>query len=495
MKFKLRSFFKDIFLTFITEAIVLIAFFFIYRLIAKNFGPEGVGEYALIKRIIGLLQPLLLLGLGIGVPRYIAMSRDEKERSGYLKAGGLTIGLFILVFLIFINLFKESFAQIFFGTTNYANLVLPFSFFLAGLILHSLVYSYFRGRLLVTIFNILQIINLALVPIIILVCFRHISIEALITTIGITTSVIVFIFLLLFSRDLFVRTEKWQLKKSLKELLYYSFPRFVASFVYAGLLSLGPIFATHFSSIQEAGYLSLSQSLLGAIGVTIAPLNLILLPKVSEMINQKRREEIKEALNYLIGAGVQCSIFISFQLIIFTDVIIKYWLGSEFLSASPVMRLVFISMIFYFFCGAVGNILEASKVKPINLINLSISLGTFLFISGILLFLVKIFSPIISLAIAFTSGLACLGILSYISIRKIYPAKLNRDLNYLWTAIGINILWAGVAILSKPFIISRFYYLVIFEMLIGIFYLLILWALKTDWIRKIPEKIFYKETF
>jgi len=89
----------------------------------------------------------------------------------------------------------------------------------------------------------------------------------------------------------------------------------------------------------------------------------------------------------------------------------------------------------------------------------------------------------------------CLGILSYVSIRKIYPEKLFKDLNYLWIAIGINILLGGVAMLMKPFIVSRFYYLIIFEVLIGVIYLLILWLLKMDWLRKIPEKIFtFNET-
>jgi len=79
MKFKLKPFFKDVSLTFITEAIVLVAFFFIYRLIAKNFGPEGVGEYSLVKRVIGFFQPLLLLGLSVGLPRYIAMSQNKEQ--------------------------------------------------------------------------------------------------------------------------------------------------------------------------------------------------------------------------------------------------------------------------------------------------------------------------------------------------------------------------------------------------------------------------------
>ena len=492
MKIKLKPFFKDISLTFIAEAIVLIAFFFIYRLIAKNFGPEGVGEYSLVKRVLGFLQPLLLLGLWVGLPRYIAMAEDKEQRSSYIKAGGLTVATATFVFLIFVNLFKDYFAKIFFGTTNYSNLVLPFSLFLAGLTLHTLIYSYFRGQLLTKAFNILQVINLALVPIGILIFFKDISIEKLISLIGISTFVIAFVFALYFIKEFFVPIKKWQFTNSLKELLHYSFPRFIAGFVYAAFLSLGPIFATHFASIQEVGYLSVSQSLLGVTGVAVAPLGLILLPKVSNMIAQKRTEEIKESLNYLIGATVQLSIFIFFQLIIFTDVIIKYWLGPEFINAIPIMRIIFGSIIFYLFCGAVGSILEASKVKPINLINSFISLGVFLITSGILLFLVKLFPPIISLSITFTSGMICLGILSYVSIRKIYFEKLNKDLNYLWVAVGINTLLGGIALLTKSLVASRFYYLVIFEILISVIYLSILWLLKTDWLRKIPEKVLLK---
>jgi O-antigen/teichoic acid export membrane protein len=482
---KLKPFLKDISLTFITEAIVLVSFFFIYQLIAANWGPKGVGEYSLIKRATGFMQPLLLLGLWVGLPRYIAMAKDEKQRSNYIKAGGIIITITTFTFLVFVNLFKDHFAKIFFGTTNYSNLVLPFSLFLAGLNFHTLIHSYLRGQLLIKVFNVLEVVNLALIPIGILIFFKGISIEKLISLIGISTFMISLFFALFFIKDFFVPIKKWHFTDSLKELLYYSFPRFIASFVYAGLFSLGPIFAAHFASIQEVGYLSVGQSLLSAIAVAVAPLGFILLPKVSNMLTQKRDKDVKENLNYLIGATIQLSIFISFQLMIFADVIIKYWLGTGFIDAIPVIRIIFLSIIFNLFCGAVWSILEASQVKPINLINLSISLGVFLMISGILLFLVKAFSPIISLSIAFTSGLVCMGILTYISIRQIYPEKLNKDLNYLWIAIGINTLLGGVVLLTKSWIASRFYYLVIYEILISVIYLLILWLLKTDWLRKI----------
>lgn len=492
MKFKLRPIFKDISLTFLTQAIVLIAFFFIYWLIAKNFGPQGVGEYSLVKRVIGFLQPILILGLGVGIPRYIAISHSKEESSSYIKSGGLVIAVLTFIFLIFINMFKDNFAKIFFGTVNYANLVLPFSLFWAGLILHLLIYSYFRGRLLVKTFNTLQIINLAVVPIAILVLFKNITIERLITFIGIATFVIAIVFSLFFIKEILSPIKKWQFKDSLKELLRYSLPRVPADFALAGFFSLGPIFATHFTTIKEVGYLSVSQSLLSVAGGIVAPLGLILLPKISNLISQKREGEIKENLNYLIRAIIQLSTFILFQLIIFTDAIIKYWLGSDFINAIPVMRVVFCSIVFYLFYVAMRNILDAAKIKPLNTINLFISLGVFLGIGGILLFLIKIFSSIISLSMAFTFAMGCLGILTYISIRKIYPEKFKKDFNYLWIAVALNILLGGVAIFVKPFIISKLYYLISFEILIGTIYLSILWFLKMDWIKQISRSIFEK---
>ncbi len=492
MKLKLRPIFKNVLLTFTTQVIVLAAFIYIYRFIGKNFGPEGVGEYSLVKRVTALLSPLLLLGLGMGIPRYIAMSRDKEQRSAYMKVG-FVAAILTFVFLISMNLFKQRFAEIFFNNIGYASLVLPLSFLLAGFVLHSLVYSYFRGRLLVKTFNFLQVINLALVPLIILILFKNITMDKLITLIGITTFVISLIFSLFFAKEFFIRVGRSQFKNSWKELLRYSLPRIPSSFALSGLFSLGPILAAHFVSIEEVGYLSVSQRLLSIAGTAIAPLGLILLPKISSMIIQKRDEEIKENLNYLIGASIQLSIFASFQLVIFADTIIEYWLGSEFLGAIPVMRIASCSIFFYLLYRTVGSILDASKTRPINTINLFISLALFLTNSGILLFIVKIFPIIISISIAFVSGLICLGILSYISIRRLYPEKLSKDLKYFLIGIGVNIMIGSIAISAKSFIVSRFYYLAIFEILMSIIYLLILWLLKMEWLKQVSEKILLRD--
>jgi len=488
MKSKLRPIFRSILLTYIAQAVILVGALFIYHLIGKSLGPEGVGEYSLIKRAVSLLSPLLLLGLGMGIPRYVAMSRDREQRSAYMRAGLVAI-FFTLIFSIFLCSFKTRFSLIIFGDTEYVVLILPLTLFLAGSILHSLVYSYFRGRLLVKIFNSLHIMNLGVSPVLILLLFNDITIEGVITLMGIATVGISVVFFLLFGEECFIHIGKLQLGRSLGTLLRYSVPRIAGSFALAGFFSLGPILAGHFASIEAAGYLSISETLLSTVATAIAPLGLILLPKVSSMVAQGETEKLQEHLNYLIGASIQLSIFASVQLVIFSDTIIQYWLGPEFLGAIPVMRIVASSTFFYLFYRTVGSILDAARVKPINTINLSISLGLFLAVSGILLLSVKSIPPIIVLSIGVTSGLICLGGLSYVSVRKLYSGQIRQDLYYLVTAIGINAMLAGIAVLAKPFVVLRAYYFIGFEILAGTMYLSILWLLKMDWLRKAPERV------
>jgi len=488
MKFKLRPIFKDVSLTFITEIVVLIGMIFIYKLIAKNFGPEGLGKYSLVRRVVSFFYPFFLLGIGIGLPRFISMSKDKNQRSCYIKVGVTVVIGCTLIFITITNLFKEFFSRIFLGHIDYTNLVFPFSILLLGLILHFLIYSYFCGRLFVKTFNLLQAINLAIAPLVILLIFNNISIEKIIVLIGITTITIGFIFSLFFIKEFVIPVAMQQLNKSLKELLRYSIPRVPGVFAWIAFFSLGPIFAGHLTSIKEVGYLSVSQSLLFGLGGVVTPLSIILLPKVSSLISQGKQKTIKENVNLLISATLQCSIYMCAQLMVFSDAIIKYWLGSEFFNAIPVMRIVLISITFYAFHVAMRGILDAVKVKPLNAINISISLGIFLLLAGISFFF-KSLPPIISLSIAFTSGLMCLGVLTYMSVRKIYPENPKVDLRYLWIAIVVNILLGSLAKLTKSFIISKFYYLIVFEIILVMIYLSILWLLKMDWLRAIPKLI------
>lgn len=489
MHLKLRPFFRDVSLTFVSQFLILFVFFYSYNLIANYFGSQGMGEYSLAKRVIGLFQPILLLGLGMGMTRYIALAKDSKQRSNYIRVGASIIALSVSLCFVLMNVADGYFAKIFLGSYSYSGLVRPISFLVAGLTAHAVVSSCLRGSQFARAFNLLDIVNLALLPVIILLFVKNLTVAGLMSVIGISTFVIALLFGSFFVRDLFTDRSSWEFVKPLRELFVYSSPRFLNGFVYAAFFSLGPIFATHFMPIRDVGYLSVSQSLLGTIGALVAPLGIILLPKIASLISQKRDAEIQENLNHLISATIYCSLFVLTQMLIFTDTIINYWLGPQFIDSVVAMRIILVSIPFYLFCGTAGNVLEAAKVEPVNLINLSISFVISVTVLFLFLFIIKSVSPIVVFSGAFTLGLISFGFLSYSSIRAIYPDESGSDLNSIWTAIGINSFFAVVAFFAKPVISANFYYLIVFECLLSGLFGMALWRMNTVWIRVIPGKV------
>jgi len=77
MKADIRPFAKMVLMTFFAEMSVALAFFLVYRLIGDEFGTSGVGEYSLVKKLAGFLVPVFFAGIGIGLPRYIAIAQSR----------------------------------------------------------------------------------------------------------------------------------------------------------------------------------------------------------------------------------------------------------------------------------------------------------------------------------------------------------------------------------------------------------------------------------
>ncbi len=462
---------------------VLASFFLIYRLIAQNFGPQGVGEYSLIKRAIGIIQPLLLLGLGVGITRYVAISLSPKMKMAFFKVAMAGVIMAAAIFLIAANIFQKEFARLFFGSADFVSLVVPFSFLLGGLLTHSLVYSFFRGMMAYRYFNVLQILNISILPVFIFLFFSGMTIGSAIFSIGILTGFFSFIFFLFYAKEKFLCCD---LPRSCwREIFLYSLPRCVGDILYGGLFFLGPVAAVYFGSAVEAGYFSLAQGLLMVLGSLIGPLGLVLLPKISDMIARGKNKEIAAGIDFLFIAVLYGGIFASLQAMIFADVAIKIWLGAEFLSAVPIIQILFFSGVFYSFYAASVSILNASKNKPIDAANLFAAIVFYAVFTGVIIFIAPIFSPIVSLACAFSATMIFLGILSYRSINKIYPRKINRDLLLAVFVLIINFPLAFFSLSIKPFIVENLFFMILYCFVLAAAYSFIFYFLNIGQIKRL----------
>src|SRR5436309_7396612 len=68
--------------TFLTEFAVMAGQIAAYKLAAHYLGRQGFAEYALARRTISLLIPIPMLGLTVGLPRYIGFSNGRRDAAG-----------------------------------------------------------------------------------------------------------------------------------------------------------------------------------------------------------------------------------------------------------------------------------------------------------------------------------------------------------------------------------------------------------------------------
>ena len=114
---------------------VLASVFLVYKLAAEFLGTDGFSGYALSRRTTSLIQPALLMGFRRGNTKiycvWICRPRSKKSRCIFHKYLFNTCSD-CLFFLLFINLFNETFSFIFFGSSDYSDLVLPITYMIIG---------------------------------------------------------------------------------------------------------------------------------------------------------------------------------------------------------------------------------------------------------------------------------------------------------------------------------------------------------------------------
>ncbi|MEW5766780.1 MAG: hypothetical protein AB1797_04025 [bacterium] len=406
---------RDIILTFITEFIVLVSGILVYKLAANILGTQGFSEYALSRRTVSLIQPLLLMGLGVGIPRYIAYasaSLDNNRSDTYFIAGIITLVVTTLILMLTLNIFDDKFAFLLFGNSNYVYLISPISLMLIGLILHSSCYSFFRGKLNMVSANILQIINMGIVPPIVFLFGKDTKQILLIG--GILWIVISVSFLVLILRkstfkivNLFLHT---------KELISYGLQRVPGDFAMAAILSLPAIFTAHISGVKEAGYVSFGISLLNMVGAAFAPIGIILLPKASQLIASKDVNLLKDYVNKILRITLSLTIVGIIIFEILADRIINLYLGRNFFDIVLVVRIIMVASIAYAVYISMRSIIDAYYVKAINIINIILCLLLFLGLSAIAVLFI---TGYIYIVYCFVIALFLLGILTLIETRKL----------------------------------------------------------------------------
>ena len=242
---------SEYFTTFLTEFLVMASQLITYKLAAHQLGKSGFSEYALARRTVSLLFPVPVLGLSVGLPRYIGFANGRGDQGGaarYYGAALWCIGGAALCCFLAMNLFAKTFAYLLFGNAGYSYLVFPLSLIVVALCIHTVVCGYFRGHMDMNRANLLQFVNLALVPILSFLVIGS-SLSRTLTSIGVISTLVSVVGLL---KTPFRAIALNNLKEA-GELFRYGIQRVPGDFVLMALFTLPATFVAHLKGVQEAG--------------------------------------------------------------------------------------------------------------------------------------------------------------------------------------------------------------------------------------------------
>jgi len=357
-------------ITFLAEFATLAAGLVVLRLAAWRWGPAGFGEYVLARRALALVQLPVLCNLGVALSRFVAISAvgGRFTRQRYLVAATAVAVVASLLAGLVLVLAAAPIAALMFGNARYATLVRAVALAVPGIVLHSVAYGYYRGRLQMLAANGLQVVNLGVVPVLV-IAIPGITVLQAITALAASWNVVAIgaIAEPLWSA---VRESRGSPLPAVRELLGYGLPRVPGEFALAALFALPTTLAAHFGGIEEAGFVGLGVSLLSVVGSMFAPLGQIVLPSISTMAAHGRTAPLRSGVWRLWLASVTVAAGMVVVLAILTRPLIAVFVGPAFLPAVPVTRLLLLAGIPYVTYVVLRNVLDALDTRPLNARNL-----------------------------------------------------------------------------------------------------------------------------
>jgi O-antigen/teichoic acid export membrane protein len=406
--------FKEYAPTFLTEFIVMASQIIVYKLAAHYMGKLGFSEYALARRAISTVLPLGLLGFGIALPRYIAISEGPNAaslRGRYFGASLWCVGLSAALIVGLINLMPSAFAYLVYGNVAYTFLSRPIGMIIAALLLHALAYSYFRGHLYMARANILQLANLGVVPALAFLMGTR-SVGTVLERIGVL-SISVSLIALLFTPWKEVASSSFI---EAVTLLRYGIPRVPADFAQMALFGLPALVVAHRVGVQQAGDVAFSILVLGITGAIFAPVGLILLPKASRLIASGARDELERHVSLVLRLSLIISVFLTITIEVFSGELVRAYLGPGFPEISTVVRVVMLGAVPYAIYAVLRSAIDARYTQAINTKNNGIAFLIFIACSAFVLITYN--NSLVRLILPLPISLVALGILTWVDAKK-----------------------------------------------------------------------------
>lgn len=401
---------------YLSNAAALLAGLAVYHLAGRNFGPEGFAEYALARRATNLLAPALMLGIGIALPRQLAMLPEPTAKRGsrlFFVAVAI-VSAACLAFGLLVSAFPRLFSEAFLGDAGLAALAVPLVLYLVGLSWHSALWAYFRGTFRFRAASLLDICNLAVIPLLGFAVAGQSAVQ-LLTFVGIANAGVA---LAVSAR--WLRPSPTEFRADGASLLAYGLPRVPGDFALGAMLALPSLAVAQICSIEEAGHIAFGNTMLALAGTAVAPFSAILLPQSSRLIAAGRIADLRRSVHLTVRVFVFLALAGLAAVEIWMGVIVEKYLGAEFLPGVPHLRLLAYSVLPYVIYCSLRSVVDAGNKDAVNARNTYIAVAVMLFGIGVTWALGGGAQQIVAVAVI---GHFLLGVLTLRAVSRLFGAS------------------------------------------------------------------------
>jgi O-antigen/teichoic acid export membrane protein len=341
------SYAKDI--SFVAGAQVVVSLLQFIRLpiLTKSLGISLYGTWSLIWVTVSLVVPLVTLGLGMAMVRFLAVEKDTaKIREGYYSVlfTVLAAGTFIsLILTLCSNLFAASIL----GDINHSQLVMLTSFMILSEALCQVSVLYFRTFRWMRLYSAL-LVGKAVVSVGLMISFLLLGWELQGIIIAILSSGVLSTTLAL---SVALKHAGFQFPRftALRSYLKYGLPLIPTSALLWIMHSSNRYLIGYLMDIRDVGIYAAAYSLAHIVSLLLNPLQVVLLPTISKTYDEGDIPQTRIYLKYSLKYLMMLSIPAAFGLTILASPLLRILTTSEFISGSIVVPLLAFGLVIYNF--------------------------------------------------------------------------------------------------------------------------------------------------
>lgn len=374
-RIKSNSFLNDLIITFAGQILVMLVTFVINKVISNQYSITDFGTYNLIKRSASVITFVMLMAMGIAIPKYIAEStvlKNHEKIESYMLSGLFIITGAFLIITIFLMAFNKPFALLMFGDVASKKFVLPICLYSFGTCLVTYAYSFYRGINDFIKYNI--------------ICFAmQVGLLALIFVTSKNLVILHYIwgFFLIFYGvcriiSIFKRyhVSLNHLKQKLftmKIMLVYSIPRIPGEAILFAYNLVPLIIITNRFGLEKVAYFSVAISINTLVSPLFSLVGTILLPLVSKSIVTNKIAGIRKKIQILGLLYFLISIVAIATVYLFGEWLLVLLYSSDYINCIGIVRISIISIIPNAFYLLLRNPLDGISKFPYNTICLMLS--------------------------------------------------------------------------------------------------------------------------